>query len=142
MINYILPIALVILSNFCYHIIAKSMPQQVNPLASLFVTYLTSAGCTLLLMLFANSPKGLFMQFKNINWTSFVLGISIIGLEYGYIRAYRAGWNISICSLVANIVLAVLLIAVGVLAYKEHISAYQTAGIFLCVAGLLLINKQ
>jgi len=49
-------------------------------------------------------------------------GITIVGLEVGFIQMYRAGWNISIGSLVANIILAVVLIIVGLLIYKDNIS--------------------
>lgn len=76
-----------------------------------------------------------------INWTSFVLGISVVALEFGYIQVYRAGWNVSIGSLVSNIGLAIVLIFVGLLLYKETISLNQVIGIFLCIAGIVFINK-
>ena len=40
MLNYVWPIALVILSNVFYQICAKSAPEGMHPLASLTVTYL------------------------------------------------------------------------------------------------------
>lgn len=67
--------------------------------------------------------------------------MTIVCLEVGNILLYRSGWNISIASLVCNLGLAVLLIAVGLIFYKEQISARQVAGIVLCLAGLVLINK-
>jgi drug/metabolite transporter (DMT)-like permease len=81
-------------------------------------------------------------NFKGINWTAILLAASIVALEIGYILAYRAGWNISVCSLIANITLAVLLVIVGVLLYHESISPKQIGGMVLCLGGLLLINLK
>ncbi len=39
MFNYVWPIALVIISNVVYQICAKSVPKEMNPFASLTVTY-------------------------------------------------------------------------------------------------------
>lgn len=143
MLNYIFPIILIILSNVFYNICAKSIPQNFNPLASLGITYTIATIFTFLLLFFNNSlSKETFLQFKNANWTSFLLGIFIVGLEYGYIQAYRAGWNISTCSLVANISLAIILIFIGIFLYKEHISINQIAGILICIVGLFFINKR
>ena len=43
MLAYIWPIALVVLSNTLYQICAKSVPEGMNPLASLTVTYFIGA---------------------------------------------------------------------------------------------------
>lgn len=140
---YFLPLLLVILSNTFYHITSKSTPADVNPLASLCVTYLVAAAATFVLMLIRQGvAREELFPFKGINWTSFVLGICIIGLEYGYLWAYRVGWDISIGSLIANIALAVILIAVGLLLFKEKISATQLIGVALCMAGLVFIQKK
>lgn len=135
------PIALIVCSNLFYNIAAKATPPGANAFASLVVTYVLAAVCALLLMRFQTgsfSPE----NFKGINWTAVLLTASIIGLEIGYILAYRAGWNISVCSLIANITLAVLLVIVGVLLYRENIGAKQIGGMVLCLGGLLLINLK
>ena len=43
MLSYIWPIALVVLSNTLYQVCAKTVPDGMNPLASLTVTYLVGA---------------------------------------------------------------------------------------------------
>lgn len=142
MLNFALPIILVIASNTFYHIIAKGTPQNANPMASLFTTYLASAAVTFTMLLFNSGDRGLTGEFKNLNWTSLLLGLTIVGLEYGWIQAYRVGWNISIGSLTANICLAVVLIIIGAMLYNEQISLRQIAGICLCLSGLVLISKK
>lgn len=139
---YFFSIVLIVASNVVYNIAQKSTPQNANPFAALLVTYLTAIIITLLAFLFNRSGKGIIQSFEELNWTSLVLGIAIVGLELGFLLAYRAGWNISVGSLVANILLALVLIPVGILIYHEGFSYYKIIGACFCIAGLVLINKM
>ncbi|WMJ82850.1 hypothetical protein ACS3UN_01590 [Oscillospiraceae bacterium LTW-04] len=136
-----LPIALIVCSNLFYNIAAKATPSGANAFASLVITYVVAAICALLMMRFQTGSFSI-QNFKGVNWTAILLAASITALEIGYILAYRAGWNISVCSLIANITLAVLLVIVGVLIYHESISPKQVGGMVLCLGGLLLINLK
>ena len=142
MFMYVFSIALIVASNILYNICSKSIPEKANPFSSLFITYLTGAVVTLIAFQLTKTDKGFFKTLGDLNWTSIVLGVSIVGLEFGYIMAYRAGWNISIGSLVANIILALVLIPIGVFFYKEGFGTNQLLGIVICVIGLILINKK
>ena len=51
MFNYVWPLALVVLSNVLYHSCAKSVPKELNPLASLTVTYAIGAIVSLVFFL-------------------------------------------------------------------------------------------
>ena len=93
-------------------------------------------------ILLRQPEKGVIDAFRHLNWTSYVLGFAIVGLEVGYLMAYRAGWNISVGSLVANIILAIILIPVGIIIYKEGFELNKVIGALLCIAGLILINKK
>ncbi|AET66561.1 EamA-like transporter family [Desulfosporosinus orientis DSM 765] len=141
MITYFLPIVLVVTSNIVYHVCQKSTPQTANPFSALLITYLTAALLTLVAFPFYKTDKGFFQSFSELNWTSFALGVAIVGLEMGNLLAYRVGWNISVGSLVSNIILAVMLIPVGILFYKEGFALNQIFGVVFCLIGLILINK-
>lgn len=141
MLMYVFPIVLVVTSNIVYHICQKSMPQSANPLSALLVAYLTAAIVVLVAFPFFKTDKGFFQSFTQLNWTSFALGVAIVGLELGWLLAYRVGWNVSVGSLVANIALAIMLIPVGILFYKEIFSITQIAGVAFCMVGLVLINR-
>ena len=65
-----------------------------------------------------------------------------MGLEVGFIYAFRAGWQISMAQIVSSAVLAVILIFVGYLLYHEAITWNKLAGIAVCLAGLVLINLR
>lgn len=141
MFMYIFPIVLIVVSNVVYNICQKSTPQTANPFSALLVTYLTAAVLTLIASLCYKTDRGFLHSFSELNWTSIALGVAIVGLEMGYLLAYRAGWNISVGSLVANICLAILLIPIGVLFYKEGFALAQIAGAAFCLVGLILINR-
>ena len=80
------------------------------------------------------------MELAKVNWTSMLLGISIVGLEVGYIYAYRLGWQVNSAPVVANTALAIALIIIGAILYHEGITLKQTFGVIICIIGLIFIN--
>ena len=142
MLSYIWPIALVVLSNTLYQICAKSVPEGMNPLASLTVTYLVGAAVSCALYFILNRNANLLREIRLTNWAPIVLGVVIVGLEVGFIYAFRAGWQISMAQIVSSAVLAVILIFVGYLLYHVAITWNKIVGIIVCLAGLVLINYR
>ena len=135
------PIALIVFSNVFYNICSKQTPEGIHPLAALTVTYLVSAIGSGILFYILTPGGRLLGEYKSLNWTTFVLGLAVIGLEAGSMYMYKAGWNINAGHLVHSTILAVLLVFVGYWLYHETISAQKVAGIILCLAGLYLINR-
>lgn len=138
---YVFSIVLIVASNVLYNLCQKSTPQRANPFSALFITYLTAAAISIAVFLLNKNNEGFFQSIKELNWTSIALGISIVGLEFGYLMAYRAGWKISLGSLVANIALSVVLIPIGILFFKEGFGLNKLLGAIFCIIGLILINK-
>lgn len=142
MFSYIWPLGLVVLSNVFYQICTKSVPEKMNPFASLTVTYLIGAIASLILYYVLNKDADIIKEYHKLNWAPFVLGVVIIGLEVGYIYAYKAGWPVSTAQIVQAAILAVILIFVGYILYKERITWNKIVGIVVCLAGLGLINMK
>lgn len=140
MFNYIWPLALVVLSNVFYQICAKSVPEGMNPLASLTITYVIGAAASCILYYALDKDANIIREYSKVNWAPFVLGFSVVGLEVGYIYAYKAGWHISAAQIVQASMLAVILILVGYFLFNETITWNKVAGIIVCLAGLALIN--
>ncbi|MCX7614354.1 MAG: EamA family transporter [Clostridiales bacterium] len=139
--QYFWPLALVIASNAAYHVVTKSMPSHVNPLVSLIVTYITAIIACMVLFFVTGPQKGFLDSIHDLNWTSAALGVAIVGLEYGYIMAYRLGANVSSGPLISYIAVSIVLIPIGLLLFREHISFSQLIGVALCIVGLIFINK-
>lgn len=70
MISYIWPIALVITSNILYQICAKSVPKDLNPFASLIVTYLVGTVVSAIFYFINRSEGSLVKEFGKLNWAS------------------------------------------------------------------------
>lgn len=140
MFNYIWPIGLVVLSNVVYQICAKSVPDSINPLASLTITYSIGAIISLILYFVLNRGSSIIAEYGKLNWAPFALGISVVGLEVGFIYAYKAGWQVSTASIVQSAFLAVVLIFAGYLLYNEALTLNKILGIIVCLVGLGLIN--
>lgn len=142
MLAYIWPLALVVLANVFYTLCAKSVPNNMNPFASLTVTYAIGALLSLTLYFALGREGNLIGELKKLNWAPFVLGIAIVGLEVGYIYAYRAGWQISTAQIVQAAILAIILIFAGKMLYSEAITWNKVVGIIVCLGGLALINLK
>ncbi|MCQ2527466.1 MAG: DMT family transporter [Lachnospiraceae bacterium] len=142
MFSYIWPLVLVVLSNTVYQVCAKEVPDKMNPFASLTITYMIGAIASLILYFVLSKGGNLIQEYQNTNWAPFVLGFVIVGLEVGNIYAYKAGWAVSVAQIVQAAVLAVILIFVGYMLYKEAITWNKVAGIVVCLAGLVLINLK
>jgi drug/metabolite transporter (DMT)-like permease len=133
--------ALLILSNTVYQVCSKSVPSDVHPLAALCVTYAIGTVASALLFWTLSKGGSLVKELSHLNWAPFVLGFVVVGLEVGWIFAYRAGWQVSTGFIVHSAFLAIALIAVGALVYHEPITATKVAGIAICLVGMWLINR-
>lgn len=139
--NLYWPIILIVVSNIFYNVCSKSTPGELNPFAALTVTYVIGAIVSTLAFFLLNPGDSLIQQYKHLNWSTFVLGIAVVGLEAGSIYMYKAGWNISTGQLVYSSILALCLIIVGYFFYHETITITKVIGILVCLFGLFLINK-
>ena len=113
-----------------------------DPLASLTITYLVGAIVSAVLYCVLNRDLNLFREYAKVNWAPFVLGIVIVGLEAGFIYAYKAGWQVSTASIVQSSVLTLFLLAIGFLVYREALTWNKVIGVFICMVGLIFINLK
>lgn len=105
------------------------------------MTYLVGAACSTVLF-FARNPHGsLLQEYGRLNPAPVLLGISVVGLEVGFIYAYKAGWPVSSASIVQSAFLALALLFAGALLYREAITAQKVLGVVICLVGLYFINR-
>ena len=139
--NMIWPLLIVVGANTIYNISTKATPSDVNAFASLAMSYFIATIGSVLLFFLTSDSKNLLVELSKTNWSALALGIAIVGLEFGYICIYRAGWKIGVASLVANISLACVLLLIGLFVYKEVVTLKQLLGMGICAIGLMLIVK-
>ena len=134
------PIGVAIFGATMIQLCAKETPEEIHPFASLAVTYFSAMVLALVLFFLLGGQTGLVEELQKTNWTSWGLGLAILFMDLAYILLYRAGWKISVASLVANIASAVVLLVIGMFLYRESLSPRQLLGAAICAAGLLLVN--
>ena len=139
--SMIWPIVLVVFSNIVYQICAKGVPLNMDAIASMTITYLVGAACSAVMYFVMNKDGNLLQEYAKTNWAPIFLGVSVVGLEVGFIYAYKNGWEVSTLSIVQSAFLAVALIIVGAVLYHEALTANKVIGIVICLIGLYFINK-
>jgi len=139
---YYAAILLTVASNVLYHIFQKLTPIAVNPMLALAVTYATATLFCMGLFFLLPDHRPLEESLRVVTWPSAALGLAIVGLELGFLLAYRSGWNISLAALVSTVAVALVLLPIGLALFRERLSLANSAGFMLCIAGLLLMNRK
>ncbi len=133
-------ITLTIFSSVLYHFSQKEIPAAVHPIVSVIVTYAVSLAICFVLLLFIRPENGICSAVKQLNWASYVLALSLIGLEVGFLLAYRAGWNIGLAAVLVNVVASLILVPVALFFFRDKLSWVNIAGILVCLVGLVMLN--
>lgn len=139
--NMYWPIAVIVISNIFYHICSKQIPQAIDPMAFLVITYLVGATASGIAY-FVMKPNGnIIHELQHLDWTALFMGLALVGLEVGCIFMYRAGWNVNTGQLVYSAILTIALVFIGYFLYHEPITGSKLLGVALCLAGLYFINR-
>ena len=133
-------IALTIGSSALYHFSQKEIPAGVHPIVSVIVTYMVSLAICLGLLFFAWPKEGILQAVRQLNWASYVLALSLIGLEVGFLLAYRAGWNLGLAAVLVNVIASLILVPVAIFFFRDKLSWVNIAGILVCLVGLVMLN--
>lgn len=134
-------IIIIIASTLLYHISQKSIPTNINPVVSMLVTYLTAIIISIAVYPFFKQDSSFINELRKVNWAVFALGLAVLGIEIGFLYAYRTGWDISKANLIASSIIVVLLIPIGMLLYSERVSLTNAIGVIFCLIGVSLINR-
>jgi drug/metabolite transporter (DMT)-like permease len=140
MVLFYFSIVLTVAASTLYHMVLKVTPSHVNPAISLVVTYGLAMVLSLCLLPFFPLKTGIVEAFRQLNWTSYVLALALVGLEAGFLLAYRSGWRVSVAAIFVNATTTLLLIPIGLSLFKERLTPLNIAGILVCVAGLVMMN--
>jgi len=66
--------------------------------------------------------------------------LAIFGVEIGTLLAYRSGWQISLLSIMVNVVASLMLVLIGGIFFKEKLSLINLLGVVICIVGLVMVN--
>jgi len=140
--SFYLPILMTIAGGVMYHIGQKAIPKTVHPFAAVIIAYSIGILLCAVGMFFDPAGRPFLASVKNSNWAVVSVGVGAAVIEVGFLLAYRAGWNINAASVICNISVALLLIPIGLLVFREHLTFRHGAGIGCCLIGLYLLSSK
>ena len=140
----VLPMLLIIGSFLAYHLVTKWLRPDVNTLLFLIMVYAVSLLASFLLWRTVPQPGSAHdAGLRGPDWALAVaLGLSLVGIEFGFVWAYRSGWPIGSTAMIGNVITTLMLVPIGWLLFREHVSALNIAGFCLCVVGLVMLSKR
>ena len=133
---------LAIVASVGYHLVLKVTPGAVNPLLSLAVTYAIGAAAFLGCYAVIPDVPPIREAIRLVNWTALGLAITVIAIDVAFLMLYRSGFEVALGLNVTQAAAALILVAIGVVVFRERITAVNVAGIALCVVGLWLISRR
>ena len=139
-IMFYLSMIIAIISIVFYQIFQKGISNNVNPAVSLIVTYVISIIVSLILYFIFPSTEGFRDSLKNVNYASYLLGIAVVGIEIGFLLIYRSGWKLGIAAPFSSSITNVLLIFIGLVVFKEHLTGVKLIGLLFCMVGIFMIS--
>ncbi len=134
------PLALAVVTYVAYQILLKSARPEVNILGVLAVAYLAAFVAAGLLWFRFQELGANRLETRDIA-IGVMLGLSIVGLEYGFVSAFRAGWPLNSAGAIVNVAVALLVVPIGYLFFAEQMSWVKGLGLAMCCGGLLLIAR-
>ncbi|MDT0630955.1 hypothetical protein RQM47_08095 [Rubrivirga sp. S365] len=135
-----LPLALAVAGAVVYHIAQKSVPDRASLFVVVGLAYAVGAAVCAGVVVWGGADVAGGVR---VAWRQAAgIGLGALGVEAGYLLAYRAGWPISTASLGVNAAVAAVLVAIGLLAFGEVLTVRQWAGVAACAVGLVLLTSR
>src|SRR5712671_3933762 len=140
--TFYFPLGLAVGGMLFYHLAQKSIPKEINPFHATIIAYV--AGIVVLTICVFAFPgnKSFVSSFRESNWAVFVVGAAAACIEVGFLLAYRSGWKISVAAVAANVAVTLMLVPVGIIVFKDHLSVRNVIGLVFCVLGLVLVVRD
>jgi drug/metabolite transporter (DMT)-like permease len=136
---YALSISAVVLSQVLYHVALKATPSGNKPFLLLAVVYAIATLSCAGLSVVGAKPIAL-SDFKPLfSWPTLLLAAAVVGIEIGYLMAYRQGWSVGTAFSVASTSTVVLLAVLGLFLFGESLNRWQVAGLGLALTGTWLV---
>ena len=140
--SFYLPIAAAVTGMLFYHISQKSISKGVNPFFAIVVAYLAGIVVSVVCAFTFPGNKSFMASVRESNWAVYLMGIAAACIEVGFLLAYRNGWRLSIAAVATNVAVTVMLVPIGIIIFKDHLSLRNVVGLIFCVLGLALVARD
>jgi len=137
-----LPFVIIPLGAALYHLSSKSLGGAMgNPWAALALAYFLA--CSMCLALALGLPGFGVIRGADIRAAlplALLLGLACVGIEGGYLLAYRLGWNVNQLFSLTSFMSTVAIFSVGFLYFREGMTPISAIGITFVLVGVVLVN--
>ncbi len=135
---YIISMIIVIVSNVFYSLFQNLIPSNVNPAIALSCIYL--GGLVFAIPLYIKNKDKYKKANKGLWKRAIIFALINIGLDLGFMLAFKSGWSIGYFNIVTNISILILILLIGIIFKKEKISLINFIGIIIGLLGLSILN--
>ena len=125
-----------------YHLSQKTIPKEINPFHATAIAYLMGIVVCIALGFSYSGDRSITSSIKTSNWAVLGMGVGAAAIEVGFMLAYRMGWKISLTAVATNVAATAVLIPIGLLVFREHLSLRNILGVVFCLLGLLLVARD
>ena len=140
--SFYFPLVLAVGGMLFYHLAQKSIPKGINPFYATIIAYVVGILVLAVCALMLPGNKSLVTAFKESNWAVFVVGAAAACIEVGFLLAYRSGWRISVAAVATNVAVTLMLVPIGIVIFKDHLSLRNVLRLVFCVLGLILVVRD
>lgn len=135
------PFMLAVSTYVAYQTLLKSARPEVNVLGLLTFAYFVAFACAGTLWV-RNQELGVNrLEIRDMTLAA-LLGASIVGLEFGFVSAFRFGWPLNATGAIVNVAAALIVVPIGYLMFGEHMTWVKGLGLLLCCGGLTLLTLR
>lgn len=138
----ILPLLLVIAGGVLYHVSQKSIERTASPLGVVIYAYAVGIVLCLVAGVFDPVERAGWLSPRQIDWAVVGVGVGAVLIEVGFMLTYRVGWDLGVASVLSSVLIALLLLPVGVIFFREHLTLRMVIGIGFCLLGLVLLARK
>ena len=132
-------LAIVVAAMSSYHIAQRSMPSTLRPVALFAFVYGTATVAMIAALGLGWGGGASGVSAATRHWAPWLLVASVVGIEFGVLAMYRAGWGVAAASTSSQTLVAAVLVVVGLVAFGEHLTTTRSIGLVMCLAGAALV---
>lgn len=139
---HFIPLLIIPLSAAMYHVFSKSLGTKLgNPWALLALTYSLAAMVSVALALALPGFGVVRGADLRSAWPlALLLGLACVGIEGGYLLAYRLGWSVHHLFSITSFLGTIAVCSVGFWYFREPLAGSSLAGVALIVMGAALVH--
>jgi uncharacterized membrane protein len=140
--SFYFPLGLAVGGMLFYHLAQKSIPKEINPFYATMIAYVVGIVVLSICAFTLPGNKSFVSSVRESNWAVLVVGAAAACIEVGFLLAYRSGWRISVAAVATNVAVTLMLVPIGIIVFKDHLSLRNILGLIFCVLGLVLVVRE